>query len=208
MFDQTSTPERETTESRTRAYRKRRRAELEQRTRERIVEAAVALHGSVGPARTTVSGVAARAGVQRATVYRHFPDDESLFAACSARWLERNAPPDLARWAAVRDADARLTLALGELYAWFGRTEQMIELLIRDAAVVPSMRTQFRAFSGYFDAAADTLLRGRPERGAARRRARAALGHATAFETWRSLVRRQGLTDAQAVELVRAMVRS
>ena len=79
------------TQNRTRPYRKHRRAELEQQTRERIVEAAVDLHGSVGPARTTVSGVAERAGVQRATVYRHFPDDESLFAACSAHWRERNA---------------------------------------------------------------------------------------------------------------------
>jgi AcrR family transcriptional regulator len=194
--------------NRTRPYRKHRRAELEQQTRERIVEAAVDLHGSVGPARTTVSGVAQRAGVQRATVYRHFPDDESLFAACSAHWRERNPRPDLAGWATLRDPDARLALGLGELYAWFGRTEQMIGLLTRDAAVTPSMRTQFHAFSAYFEAAADTLLRGRPERGAARRRVRAGLGHAVAFETWRSLVQRQGLTDAEAVELVRAMVTS
>ena len=84
----------------------------------------------------------------------------------------------------------------------------MIGLLTRDAALTPSMRTQFQAFSAYFEAAADTLLRGRPERGAARRRLRAGLGHAVAFETWRSLVQRQGLTDAEAVELVRAMVTS
>jgi AcrR family transcriptional regulator len=193
------------TQNRTRPYRKHRRAELEQQTRERIVEATVDLHGSIGPARTTVSGVAERAGVQRATVYRHFPDEESLFVACSAHWRERNPRPDLAGWAAVRDPDARLTLGLGELYAWFGRTEQMIELLTRDAAVVPSMRTQFQAFGAYFDAAADTLLAGRPERGAARRQVRAALGHGVAFETWRSLVRRQGLADAEAIELVRAM---
>jgi AcrR family transcriptional regulator len=194
------------TENRTRPYRKHRRAELEQQTRERIVEAAVELHGSVGPAQTTVSGVAERAGVQRATVYRHFPDETSLFAACSAHWVERNAPPDLARWAAVRDPDARLAQGLAELYAWFAGTERMIELLTRDVAVVPSMHTQFQTFVAYFAAAADTLARGRPERGAARRRARAAIGHAVAFETWRSLVRRLGLTDAEAVALVRAMV--
>jgi hypothetical protein len=84
----------------------------------------------------------------------------------------------------------------------------MIELLTRDAELLPSMRTQFATFGRYFGAAADALLRGRPERGAARRRVRAGLGHAVAFETWRSLVRRQGLTDAQAIELVRAMVRA
>jgi AcrR family transcriptional regulator len=194
------------TENRTRPYRKDRRAELEQQTRERIVAATVDLHGSVGPARTTVSGIAERAGVQRATVYRHFPDGESLFVACSAHWRDRNPPPDLAGWAAVRDPEARLDLALRELYAWYGRTEQMIGLLTRDAALVPSMRTQFQAMLTYFEAAADTLLRGRPERGAPRRRVRAALGHAVAFETWRSLVRRHGLTDAEAIELMRATV--
>ncbi len=194
------------TENRTRPYRKDRRAELERQTRERIVAATVDLHGSVGPARTTVSGIAERAGVQRATVYRHFPDEESLFVACSAHWRDRNPPPDLAGWAAVRDPDARLGLALRELYAWYGRTEQMIGLLTRDAALVPSMRTQFQAMLTYFEAAADTLLRGRPERGAPRRRVRAALGHAVAFETWRSLVRRHGLTDAEAIELMRATV--
>jgi AcrR family transcriptional regulator len=194
------------TENRTRPYRKDRRAELEQQTRERIVAATVDLHGSVGPACTTVSGIAERAGVQRATVYRHFPDEESLFVACSAHWRDRNPPPDLAGWAAVRDPDARLGLALRELYAWYGRTEQMIGLLTRDAALVPSMRTQFQAMLTYFEAAADTLLRGRPERGAPRRRVRAALGHAVAFETWRSLVRRHGLTDAEAIELMRATV--
>ena len=194
------------TQDRPRPYRKHRRAELERQTRERIVEAAVDLHGSVGPARTTVSGVAERAGVQRATVYRHFPDEESLFVACSGHWSERNPRPDLAGWAAVRDPDARLELALRELYAWYERTEQMVGLLTRDAALVPSMRLQFQAFGAYFEAAADTLLRGRPERGTARLRVRAALGHALAFETWRSLVRRHGLRDAEAIELMRAMV--
>ena len=194
------------TENGTRPYRKHRRAELEQQTRERIVEATVDLHASIGPARTTVTAVAERAGVQRATVYRHFPDEESLFVACSAHWRERNPRPDLAAWAAVRDPGARLALGLRELYAWYGRTEPMIELLTRDAALVPTMRTQFQAFLAYFEAAAGTLLQGRPERGAARRRVRAALGHALAFETWRSLVRRHGLTDAEAIELVRAMV--
>ena len=178
-------------ENRTRPYRKHRRAELEQQTRERIVEATVDLHGSVGPARTTVSGVAERAGVQRATVYRHFPDEESLFVACSAHWRERNPRPDLAGWAAVRDPDARLELALRELYAWYGRTEQMIGLLTRDAALVPSMRTQFQAFLAYFEAAADTLLQ-RP----ARARSSPATG---ARGTWaRRRVRNMALAGASA----------
>jgi AcrR family transcriptional regulator len=187
-----------------RPYTKTRRAELEQQTRERITEAAVELHGSLGPARTTVSAIAQRADVQRATVYRHFPDEDSLFAACSAHWRAQNEPPDLATWAAIRDPAARLAVALAELYAWYGRTERMLGLLIRDLPVVPAVQSQFR-LPGYLDAAADVLLAGRTERGAARRRARAALGHAVAFETWLSLVRQQGLTSAEAIRLMERM---
>ncbi len=187
-----------------RPYTKTRRAELEQQTRERITEAAVELHGSLGPARTTISAIAQRADVQRATVYRHFPDEDSLFAACSAHWRAQNEPPDLAAWAAIRDPAARLAVGLSELYAWYGRTERMLELLIRDLPVVPAVQSQFR-LPGYLDAAADVLLAGRPERGAARRRARAALGHAVAFETWLSLVRQQGLTNAEAIRLMERM---
>ena len=187
-----------------RRYTKTRRAELEQQTRERITEAAVELHGSLGPARTTISAIAQRADVQRATVYRHFPDEESLFAACSAHWRAQNEPPDLAAWAAIRDPAARLAIALAELYAWYARTERMLELLIRDLPLVPAVQSQFR-LPGYLDAAADVLLAGRPERGAARRRARAALGHAVAFETWLSLVRQQGLTSAEAIRLMERM---
>jgi AcrR family transcriptional regulator len=187
-----------------RPYTKTRRAELEQQTRERITEAAMELHGSLGPARTTISAIAQRADVQRATVYRHFPDDESLFAACSAHWRAQNEPPDLAAWAAIRDPAARLAVGLAELYAWYGRTQQMLELLIRDLPVVPAVQSQFR-LPGYLNAAADVLLAGRSERGAARRRARAGLGHAVAFETWLSLVRQQGLTSAEAIRLMQRM---
>jgi AcrR family transcriptional regulator len=187
-----------------RRYTKTRRAELEQQTRERITEAAVELHGSLGPARTTIRAIAQRADVQRATVYRHFPDEEALFAACSAHWRAQNEPPDLAAWAAIPDPAARLAVALSELYGWYARTRRMLELLIRDRPLVPAMQSQFR-LPGYLDAAADVLLAGRPERGAARRRARAALGHAVAFETWLSLVRQQGLTSAEAIRLMERM---
>ena len=187
-----------------RPYTKTRRAELEQQTRERITEAAVELHGSLGPARTTIRAIAQRADVQRATVYRHFPDEEALFAACSAHWRAQNEPPDLAAWAAIPDPAARLAVALSELYGWYARTGRMLELLIRDRPLVPAMQSQFR-LPGYLDAAADVLLAGRPERGAARRRARAALGHAGAFETWLSLVRPRGLTSAEAIRLMERM---
>ena len=117
----------ETLKTGKRAYRKRLRAEHEEETRRRITEAAVELHGSVGPARTTISAIADRAGVQRATVYRHFPDEPSLFAACSAHWAAANPPPDPTAWAKVADPDARLHAALDALYRWYESSEYMLD---------------------------------------------------------------------------------
>jgi AcrR family transcriptional regulator len=189
-----------------RTYRKRRRAELEHETRRRITEATMHLHEEVGPAKTTVSAIADRAGVQRATVYRHFPDDASLIAACSAHWMSLNPAPDLAAWAQVEDVDERLRTALAEVYDWCERTEAMIVRLSGDRASVPPLDERMSARDAYFAAAIETLLRGRPERGARRRRARAAIAHALEFETWRSLVRRQGLDRDQAIELMAGLV--
>jgi AcrR family transcriptional regulator len=189
-----------------RKYRKRRRAEQEQRTRERITEAAVKLHGTIGPARTTVSGVAREAGVQRGTVYRHFPDEASLFAACSAHYWAANPPPDPGEWSSISEPVERLRHALGELYAFYRRTEEMLEKTGRDAPLVAGMATPVAAFRAYLEAVADAIVPGRPERGRARGRVRGAVGHAISFSTWQSLVRQQGLEDAEAVALMAALV--
>ena len=189
-----------------RAYRKRRRAQLEAETRLRITEAAVELHGSVGPARTTISAVAERAGVQRATVYRHFPDEDALFDACSSHWMAQHPLPDPAPWAKVEDPAERLRVALGELYGWYEQGAYMLERTTRDVALVPALRPSMEAFHGWIEAAADAIVRGRPERGARRRRVRAAVGHALAFETWRSLAIHQGLPRAETIELMEAVV--
>jgi AcrR family transcriptional regulator len=191
-----------------RPYRKVRRAQLEEETRLRITEAAVELHGSVGPARTTISAVADRAGVQRATVYRHFRDEAALFGACSAHWLALHPLPDATAWKAIADPDERLATGLHALYAWYGHGEYMLEKTVRDVALVPALRPAMDAFAAWIDSAAEALLRGRRDRGARRRRVRAAIGHGLAFATWRSLVRDQGLAETEAIELVLAMVRA
>jgi AcrR family transcriptional regulator len=190
----------------TRKYEKKRRAELEAETRRRITETAVELHGTVGPSRTSISAIAARAGVRRSTVYRHFPDEAALFDACSAHWSVANPTPDLAGWGTIADPDERLRTALGELYAFYGRTERMMENLHRDEATMPIVAKQFAAFRGYLAAALDVLLRGRAARGRRRDTTRAAIGHALAFETWRSLVREQGLDDSGAIGLMCRLV--
>lgn len=191
-----------------RPYRKRRRAQLEEETRLRITEAAVDLHGTVGPARTTISAVAERAGVQRATVYRHFADEEALFGACSAHWLAGHPLPDMETWSRIGDADERLRTALTELYRWYEGGEQMLERTTRDASLVPAMQPAMDLFAGWLAAAADTLMQRRDARGSRRRRVRAAIGHAATFHTWRSLVREQGLSDGEAVDLMAALVRA
>src|SRR5215204_2435083 len=109
-----------------REYTKRKRAASEEETRLRITEAIMGLHEEVGPARTTVSAIAGKAGVQRATVYRHFPDVEAQVAACSAHWLSLYPPPDPARWMEPADPDERLRVALEDLYRWYSGTEPTV----------------------------------------------------------------------------------
>jgi AcrR family transcriptional regulator len=190
----------------TRRYRKRLRAEQEQRTRQAITEAAVKLHGTVGPARTTVSAIAEEAGVQRATVYRHFPDERTLFQACSGHYMSLHPPPDPAKWVKIADPAERLRDALASVYAWWGDTEDMMSRVIRDAPLVESMSAQTEARLAFFDQIAEILMRGRRLRGRRRARVEAAIRHALALSTWQSLVGEQGLTNTEAVELMAGMV--
>lgn len=189
-----------------RPYRMTRRAELEAETRRRITESAVALHEELGPARTSISAVAERAGVRRSTVYRHFATEDALFAACSSHWRAANPPPDLAAWAAVDDPARRTGLALRELYAFYLRTHGMYESLLRDEPLVPIVQRLLRDYHGYLAAARDALMAGRGLRGRAARRTRAAIGHALAFATWRSLVLEQGLDGDEAAALMSRLV--
>ena len=184
-----------------RPYRKKRRAELEQNTRLRITESAVALHGSLGPSRTSMSAVAEHAGVRRSTLYRHFPDEDALFDACSAHWGAANPAPEIAEWAGIDDPDARLRAALEAMYAYYRKTEAMIANLLRDIER-PVVGSRMAGFLEYLEAVRGELLRGR----ARRRAVRAAIGHALAFTTWRSLARDQQLDDPQAVDLMCRLV--
>lgn len=185
-----------------RKYEKKRRAELEADTRRRITESAVELHGTVGPARTSISAIAERAGVRRSTVYRHFPDEVALFDACSTHWETANPVPDMTPWGAIDDPGQRLRTALDELYAYYRRTEPMMDNLHRDELTMPLIAERFAGYHGYVAAARDLLTRGRPVRGRRRDETRAAIGHALAYTTWKSLARDQGLDDGQAAELI------
>jgi AcrR family transcriptional regulator len=183
-----------------------RRAELEEQTRRRITESTVALHEEVGPAQTSISAIAERAGVRRSTVYRHFPDEASLFAACSAHWRAANPAPDPSGWPEISEPAERTETALRELYAFYGSTSAMYASLMRDEPLLPIVRRLLGDFYGYLDAIQGILLAGRGLRGRRARAARAAIGHALAFPTWQSLTQEQGLSSDEAAELMCALV--
>lgn len=185
-----------------RPYRMKARAEQQERTRLRITESAVELHGTLGPARTSMSAVAEHAGVRRSTLYRHFPDEAALFVACSGHWAAQHPLPDLDAWAAVRDPDEQLRRALTELYAFYERAEPMLSNLLRDFDLVDAVRPQFAMFLDYMEAAHATLTARRTGRGRPARRVKTAVGHALAFSTWRSLVREQGCSREEAIDLM------
>jgi AcrR family transcriptional regulator len=150
-----------------RQYRMKRRAEQEAQTRRRITESAVELHGSLGPARTSMKAVAEHAGVPRSTVYRHFADEEALFGACSAHWAAENPPPDINRWEKFNDPDERLEVALDELYAYYRRSGGMLDKCLRDEAAVPIVGRLMGAYRQFQVAVTDLLTQGRGPRGKA-----------------------------------------
>jgi AcrR family transcriptional regulator len=188
-----------------RKYELKKRAEQMGETRMRITEAAIELHGSVGPSRTTLSAVAERAGVERRTLYRHFPNEADLFAACSAHYLSANPWPELGEWRSIRDPRQRLERALDELYAYYERTEPMFSNVLRDAEVVDFARDAVAPLNAYLDEAAKILTAGRQVRGRRRQVVKGAVRHALAFSTWQSLSV-NGIGRSDAVKLSTALV--
>jgi AcrR family transcriptional regulator len=177
----------------------RRRAELVDETRQRIVEAAMRLHTTVGPANTFISTVADEAGVTRLTVYRHFPDIEELFAACRGHWFNLHRPPDAAAWRGIPDLEARARRALGELYGWYRANADDLYPINRDAMTMPAgAQAARRAESA---ALAGALVEGHADSGPDGRELRAVAGHLVTYWTWRSIVVDQGITNDEAVDL-------
>jgi AcrR family transcriptional regulator len=191
-----------------RAYRQTRRAEASAETRRRIVEAAIRLHMTVGPARTTISAVAGQAGVERLTVYRHFPQETDLLRACVAHGWERFPPPDNRRCAKVHDPEERLRTALTELYAYYDAVGDSLLVILRDLPHVPALAALNAPHLARWDAMAKALARGWNRRGGRRQTLLAAIAHSLEVSTWESLVRRHGLPDEDAVELLLGLVRA
>jgi AcrR family transcriptional regulator len=184
----------------TRSYTLKKRAEQQAETRKRIVEAAVELHTTVGPSATTFSMIAEKAGVQRHTLYAHFPDERSVFMACSGLAHERDPSPTAEAWRGIAGRTERLTTGLTTIYGWYGRNAQLLGNVLRDVDRHPMVqelqRTQVAPVrNGWRDVLGADL----------KDRQRAMLHLALSFFTWRSLVQEGGLKPAAAVE---AMVRA
>lgn len=178
-----------------------RRAEQIDRTRQRIVEAAVRLHTTIGPAHTTISVLAEEAGVTRVTVYDHFGDTDELFAACTAHWMGRHPPPDPEAWRAPRSVEGRARLAISELYAWYGRNGDELFPIDRDTESIPPRARAAR--EAHERSRIDAVVGG-----GAKALLRAAVAHVVSFRTWHSLVVDQHLREQDAVDLAVRFVRA
>jgi AcrR family transcriptional regulator len=187
-----------------RKYELKKRAERQDETRHRIVEAAVALHEQLGPAQTSISAIAELAGVGRPTVYRHFPDERALFNACTSHYMAQHQLPDATAWRQIMDPEERLRFGLLETYRWYRDTEQMMAVAFRD---LPESQVLAEVMEPIFTRFAETtaiLAEGWPT--PASPLLLAAIGHALAFSTWRSLARDFDLPDETVANLLTAMV--
>jgi len=192
-----------------RKYEMKKRAERQRETRRRIVEATVELHRTRGPANTTISEIAQRAGVNRLTIYNHFPDLTDLLKACSRSWTERYPAPDPKPWVRISDPQVRLRTALEDLYGFYARTEPMRANVLRDAQTMPELAALLEgSVVPYLGTVRDLLIEGWEVNDDRRNRLLATLKLAVDFHTWRSLERGSGLSRKEAVETMLEAVRS
>jgi AcrR family transcriptional regulator len=197
-------------------YELKKRAERQEETRLRIARATLELHEILGPALTTRSAIAERAGVTRPTVYSHFPNDFSLGKACSSLELSDNPLPDPRPWQQIADPERRMRVALGELYAYFRRRERLWANILRDQEMVltnddPQAREAdaeiMEPIFLHWERMKQTLATGWGGSYESPRLVLSAIGLALDFQTWRAMARRQDLSDEQAIELMVGMVR-
>jgi AcrR family transcriptional regulator len=183
-----------------RTYTLKKRAESRAETRRRIIEATVELHATVGPANTTISMIAEKAGVQRNTFYAHFPDEWSVVLACSGHVMENDPLPEPEAWAALKAPEERLRTGLRAIYDWYARHEELLACVLRDAKHHELTRkiTELRfgpPMARYLEVLGVGL----------KAKQRAMLTLALSYHTWRTLARDAGLKQGDAVS---AMVRA
>ena len=190
-----------------RKYTKTLRAEQQDETRNRIVEAMVALHQELGPAKTSVKAIADKAGVQRLTVYRHFPDEASMLQACTAHYLELHPPPDLTTWADIEGPLNRSSTALLAFYKYYGQTQQMWDAAYRDLGQVEALQPPMEQFEAYIDHIVQGLVNDWDLKASIKKQIHLTLRHALRFSTWQSF-EKLGLTEQKKTALVESWLNS
>lgn len=185
-----------------RSYELNHRAESQNQTRQRIVDATIELHQAKGIAATSINDVAERAKVAKVTVYRHFPDQEALVNACSGQYFERHPMPDPDSWRQFKDPHDRFRHGLQEVYAYHRETEPMISRVLPEARDLPLMEP----YHAYWQNVVDVLATPFEERARSQELLRAALALAVNFDTWYLLVHSQDLKDVQVIKLMMRLV--
>lgn len=188
-----------------RRYQSRLRAEKKSETHRALARAAFELHDTIGPLRTTISAIAQRAGVQRLTVYRHFPDDAAIFSACTAYSFELDPPPDPEKWGIIVDPEARLRTALIQLFGYYRRKRRLLANLYRDAEM-PVVAAALARGQSTMQRGVDVLAADRTASAGDVRMLRAAIGHVLEFSTWLSFTEVQGLSDLEAIDFATSIV--
>ena len=191
-----------TKRTRKRAYRLSARADSQAETRQRIVDAAIALHEKLGPAQTPLSAIAVRAGVTRLTLYRHFPDEAAILGACTAHWGARHPFPEAALWDGIADPASRAAAALAAHYDYYAGTRRMWFVVYRDVGLVKPIQPVLAQVDRHLAQLANSLAAGFRAKGGAARAIAVTLRHALAYQTWSSL-EESGLDTAAKVGLVR-----
>ena len=190
-----------------RKYQLKQRAQSQEQTRQRIVKATVALHTTLGPAHTSMVAIAQQAGVERPTLYRHFPTMSDLFSACSSHLWEQSPPPDPEPWLRINDPEARLRQGLMELYTYYSHHELGLWKILRDLEDMPELRPFAARRIAHRQRMREVFASAWPDRGNKQKFLTAALAHATVYFAWRSL-RRQRLNDEEAIDVIANLVRT
>jgi AcrR family transcriptional regulator len=188
-------------EMKKRKYQQKRRADKTEETRHQIVEAAVKLHEELGPAQTSIKAIAEQAGVQRLTVYRHFPDEASLFRACTSHWLEHHPLPAFSDWTDYDNPRELTSRALLDFYRYYRKNERMWTVAYRDVDEVEALHEPMAAVEAYLDQIRDELLSAWKVKAEDIKQLSMTLRHCLRFSTWRSL-KIEKLSDKNMVELV------
>jgi AcrR family transcriptional regulator len=189
-----------------RSYRLSARADSQAETRQRIVDAAIHLHEKLGPAQTPFTAIAERAGVTRLTLYRHFPDEAAIFAACTAHWSAQHPFPDAALWDGIADPAARAVAALTAHYDYYAGTRRMWFVAYRDAGLVKPIQPVIAQADAHLTDLAESLAAAFRARGTAARHLTVTLRHALSYQTWSSLEERGLDTHGKVVLVVQWLV--